>query len=84
MVIIANTSRSKLSVSELKERFRVQGEKLGVRIMRNAKNCSMRCTGFRNFEVRISKCEFYNVCVKRRSAVLEIRNPQYEIEIHAA
>jgi ACT domain-containing protein len=32
MVIIANTSRSKLSVSELKERFRAQGEKLGVRI----------------------------------------------------
>ena len=32
MVIIANTSRSKLSVSELKERFRAQGEKLGVRV----------------------------------------------------
>lgn len=32
MVIIANTSRSKLSVSDLKERFRAQGEKLGVRI----------------------------------------------------
>jgi ACT domain-containing protein len=32
MVIIANTSRSKLSVNELKERFREQGEKLGVRI----------------------------------------------------
>jgi ACT domain-containing protein len=32
MVIIANTSRSKLSVNELKERFRAQGEKLGVRI----------------------------------------------------
>ncbi|MFY9621269.1 MAG: ACT domain-containing protein [Pyrinomonadaceae bacterium] len=32
MVIIANTSRSKSSVSELKERFRTQGEKLGVRI----------------------------------------------------
>ena len=32
MVIIANTSRSKSSVSELKERFRAQGEKLGVRI----------------------------------------------------
>ena len=32
MVIIANTARSKLSVSELKERFRAQGEKLGVRI----------------------------------------------------
>ena len=32
MVIIANTSRSKLSVGELKERFRTQGEKLGVRV----------------------------------------------------
>ena len=32
MVIIANTSRSKLSVGDLKERFRAQGEKLGVRI----------------------------------------------------
>jgi ACT domain-containing protein len=32
MVIIANTSRSKLSVSELKERFRAEGEKLGVRV----------------------------------------------------
>ena len=32
MVIIANTRASKLSVSELKERFRAQGEKLGVRI----------------------------------------------------
>ena len=32
MVIIANTSRSKSSVSELKERFRAQGEALGVRI----------------------------------------------------
>jgi ACT domain-containing protein len=32
MVIIVNTSRSKLSVSELKERFRAQGEELGVRI----------------------------------------------------
>jgi ACT domain-containing protein len=32
MVIIANTSPSKLSVGELKERFRAQGEKLGVRI----------------------------------------------------
>ena len=32
MVIIANTSRSKLSVNELKERFRAEGEKLGVRI----------------------------------------------------
>ena len=32
MVIIANTSLSKLSVGELKERFRAQGEKLGVRI----------------------------------------------------
>jgi len=32
MVIIANTSRSKMSAAELKERFRVEGEKLGVRI----------------------------------------------------
>jgi ACT domain-containing protein len=32
MVIIANTSRSKMSAAELKERFRVQGEQLGVRI----------------------------------------------------
>ena len=32
MVIIANTSRSKSSVNELKERFRAQGEELGVRI----------------------------------------------------
>ena len=32
MVIIANTSRSKSSVSELKDRFLAQGEKLGVRI----------------------------------------------------
>ena len=32
MVIIANTSRSQSSVTELKERFRIQGEKLGVRM----------------------------------------------------
>lgn len=32
MVIIANTSRAKLSVTELKERFRSEGEKLGVHI----------------------------------------------------
>jgi len=32
MVIIANTSASKLSVTELKERFRSEGEKLGVHI----------------------------------------------------
>ena len=32
MVIIAKTSGSHLSASELKERFRVEGEKLGVRI----------------------------------------------------
>ena len=32
MVIIANTSRSAASATELKERFRTEGEKLGVRI----------------------------------------------------
>jgi len=32
MVIIANTSRSKMSAAELKDRFRVEGEQLGVRI----------------------------------------------------
>ena len=32
MVIIANTSRAQLSVTELKERFRAEGEKLGVHI----------------------------------------------------
>jgi ACT domain-containing protein len=32
MVIIANTSRSQSSATELKERFRAEGEKLGVRI----------------------------------------------------
>lgn len=32
MVIIANTSLAKLSVSDLKERFRAEGEKLGVRV----------------------------------------------------
>ncbi|HXT63288.1 MAG TPA: ACT domain-containing protein [Pyrinomonadaceae bacterium] len=32
MVIIANTVRTRLSVSELKERFRGEGEQLGVRI----------------------------------------------------
>src|SRR6266496_10284 len=32
MVIIANTSRSQASATELKERFRAEGEKLGVRI----------------------------------------------------
>jgi ACT domain-containing protein len=32
MVIIANTTRSQASATELKERFRVQGEQLGVRI----------------------------------------------------
>jgi ACT domain-containing protein len=32
MVIIANTSRAKMSAAELKERFRVEGEQLGVRI----------------------------------------------------
>ncbi|HKP37254.1 MAG TPA: ACT domain-containing protein [Pyrinomonadaceae bacterium] len=32
MVIIANTLRAQLSATDLKERFRAQGEKLGVRI----------------------------------------------------
>ena len=32
MVIIANTSRAKMSAAELKERFRLEGEQLGVRI----------------------------------------------------
>jgi ACT domain-containing protein len=32
MVIIANASRSRASATELKERFRSEGEKLGVRI----------------------------------------------------
>jgi len=32
MVIIANTSRTSASVTELKDRFRAQGEKLGVRV----------------------------------------------------
>jgi ACT domain-containing protein len=32
MVIIANTSRSQASATELKERFRIEGEQLGVRI----------------------------------------------------
>ena len=32
MVIIANASRSQASATELKERFRTEGEKLGVRI----------------------------------------------------
>ena len=32
MVIIANTSRSRLSVTKLKERLRSEGEKLGVHI----------------------------------------------------
>ena len=32
MVIIANTARSKMSAAELKERFRAEGEQLGVRI----------------------------------------------------
>ena len=32
MVIIANTSRAQLSVTDLKERFRAEGEKLGVHI----------------------------------------------------
>jgi len=32
MVIIANTLRAQLSVTELKERFRAEGEKLGVHI----------------------------------------------------
>ena len=32
MVIIANTSRAQLSVTELKDRFRSEGEKLGVHI----------------------------------------------------
>jgi predicted amino acid-binding ACT domain protein len=32
MVIIANTSRSAASAAELKERFRHEGEQLGVRI----------------------------------------------------
>src|SRR5256714_15260038 len=32
MVIIANTSRLQLSASDLKERFRSEGDKLGVRI----------------------------------------------------
>jgi ACT domain-containing protein len=32
MVIIANTTRSQASATELKERFREKGEKLGVRI----------------------------------------------------
>jgi len=32
MVIIANTARSAASATELKDRFRVEGEKLGVRV----------------------------------------------------
>lgn len=32
MVIIANTSRAQLSVTELKDRFRAEGEKLGVHV----------------------------------------------------
>jgi ACT domain-containing protein len=32
MVIIANTERAQMSVTELKDRFRVEGEKLGVHI----------------------------------------------------
>ena len=32
MVIIANTERAQLSVTELKDRFRAEGEKLGVHI----------------------------------------------------
>jgi ACT domain-containing protein len=32
MVIIANTSRALLSVTDLKERFRAEGEKLGVHV----------------------------------------------------
>jgi ACT domain-containing protein len=32
MVIIADSSRSRLSTTELKERFRAEGERLGVRI----------------------------------------------------
>jgi len=32
MVIIANTSRAQLSVTDLKDRFREQGEKLGVHV----------------------------------------------------
>jgi ACT domain-containing protein len=32
MVIIANSSRSNASATELKERFRAEGEKLGVRV----------------------------------------------------
>jgi ACT domain-containing protein len=32
MVIVADTSRSQASASELKERFRAEGEKLGVRV----------------------------------------------------
>ena len=32
MVIIANTSRAQSTVTELKDRFRVEGEKLGVHI----------------------------------------------------
>ena len=32
MVIIANTTRSQMSVTELKDRFRAEGEKLGVHI----------------------------------------------------
>jgi len=32
MVIIANTERSRASATELKERFRAEGEQLGVRI----------------------------------------------------
>jgi len=32
MVIIANTARTQMSVNELKDRFRAEGEKLGVRI----------------------------------------------------
>jgi ACT domain-containing protein len=32
MVIIANTERARMSVTELKDRFRAEGEKLGVHI----------------------------------------------------
>lgn len=48
--------------------------------MLSAKICSMPCTEYRDFEMRISDCEFEHCDVMTRFA---IRNPKFEIYVPA-
>jgi len=46
-VLIADMSQSRESAASLKEKFRLEGDRLGCVFMRSAKIFSMRCTGFK-------------------------------------